>query len=126
MKRLNFENIKDLVSNISEKFNELNIDNEVSIISKYERVKEIIAELVRLDYPISSINLEQPTYNNYYDEYIISLCDDGIFCEPMKRENRYLNDKSTIIYVSDDCNSKVLSHLHASIMYEFGVETEGE
>ena len=54
-------------------------------------------------------------------EYLISLNNDGIWCEPMKLDGKYLTDESTITYILDNCSSKVIPYCKGKLVYEVSV-----
>lgn len=117
------EDVKTLVDDISDKFDTIkDAFGDISIIAKYESAKEIIAELVCIGYPLVSIEFEKPDWGNYYDEYLISLNFDGIWCEKFRRDSGYLTDESTITYILDDCSSKVISKCKSEMVYEVCIE----
>jgi len=119
---LYFTDIEDFACNVSDKYDALKDElDEVSVIAKYDKVKDIIKELLCIGYDICCIDIHDPGYGGYDDEYIISLFERNIFCEPFKRENDYIDDESVIIYVSNDANSKCLSHIKSDEIYYFEI-----
>ena len=128
MKRLEFKYMIDFVDAVDKQYgsmkeNDDNVyDNDIAIIAKYDEAAHIITELVRKGYSLHSIELNDVDYNGYDKEYIISLFNLGIeyeiWCEPMMRENGYLDDSSTVIYVMDNCSSKILPHLDSENIFE--------
>lgn len=94
---------------------------DIAIIAKYEEAKEIIAELSYIGHSLESIRMSRPEWENYHDEYLISLNNDGIWCEPMKSDGKYLTDESTIIYILDNCSSKVIPYCRGKIVFEVTV-----
>ena len=65
--------------------------------------------------------MSRPEWENYHDEYLISLNNDGIWCEPMKLDGKYLTDESTITYILDNCSSKVIPYCKGKAVYEVTV-----
>ena len=65
--------------------------------------------------------MSRPEWENYHDEYLISLNNDGIWCEPMKLDGKYLTDESTITYILDNCSSKVIPYCKGKTVYEVTV-----
>ena len=124
---LNFETYEDLACKIADDFDAITGDyKDVSIIAKYEDARNIISALICIGYPIRQIhNLEEPGFGGYANEYIISLSNidniSEIWCEPFKRENGYITDESTIIYVFDNCNSKCLEKLDSKLIFEVSI-----
>ena len=93
----------------------------MAIIAKYEEARQIIKELLCLGYDIHSINVIDEEYGEYDAEYIISLYDDEVWCEPMLRENGYLTDDSPVMYILDNCSSKVIPYCKGNTVYEVTV-----
>ena len=99
---------------------------DIAIIAKYEEAKEIIAELVCIGHSLVSIRMSRPEWDDYCDEYIISLNHDGIWCEPMKVDGKYISDESTMIYILDNCSSNVIPQCKGNILIEVGIADEEE
>lgn len=122
MKRLYFEDYEDFTCDISDTFD--NIENEygdISIIAKYGEAKEIIKELLCIGYNVASIELHRENFENYYDEYIIGLNHDGVWCEKFKRSTGYFSDESNVIYIMDNCSSTVISYCKSKNIYEVSI-----
>ena len=133
MKRLEFTDIEDFSCELADKIDELieeNEFNDISVVAKYEEARKIIRELLCIGYQLKYIELEPPDRSGYSKEYIISLINLNneneyeIWCEPMKTENGYLDDSSTVIYVMDNCSSEVLKHLDSKFIFEVGIGEE--
>lgn len=128
MQNLWFEDYEDLTCNIVTILGEIRKEdeyNDVAIVAKYEETRQIIRELVSFGYDLRSIHLEDNCYGGYDAEYIISICnidgEDEIWCEPMLREDGYILDESTVIYVLDNCSSKVIPYCNGKVVYEVSV-----
>ena len=122
MKNLYFDDFEDLACDIADKFDMVKDDfGDIAIIAKYEEAKEIIAELSCIGYSLESIRMSRPEWENYHEEYLISLNNDGIWCEEMKSDGKYLTDESTITYILDNCSSKVIPYCKGKIVYEVTV-----
>ena len=94
---------------------------DIAIIAKYEEAKEIIAKLSCIGYSLESIRMSRPECKNYHEEYLISLNNDGIWCEEMESDGKYLTDESTITYILDNCSSKVIPYCKGNIVFEVTV-----
>lgn len=122
VKRLHFDTFEDLISNILEKYSSLTDEyGNVTVVAKYDEAKEIIKELLRIGYDIACIDINNPEYDNYFDEYFISLNFEGVWCEKSKNENKYYNDESEIVYILDNCSSKIIEHCISTFKYEVNV-----
>lgn len=127
IKQIYFEDFASLACDIADKFDMVKDDfGDIAIIAKYEEAKEIIAELVCIGYPLVSLDIRQPEWENYRDEFVISLNVDGIWCEPMKRNGEYLTDTSDIIYILDNCSSRTISYCRGDIVFEVGIVNDEE
>ena len=122
MKNLYFDDFEDLACDIADNFDMVKDDfGDIAIIAKYEEAKEIIAKLSCIGYSLESIRMSRPEWENYHDEYLISLNNDGIWCEEMKSDGKYLTDESTITYILDNCSSKVIPCCKGKNVYEVTV-----
>ena len=127
MKNLYFDDFEDLACDIADNFDMVKDDfGDIAIIAKYEEAKEIITELSCIGYSLESIRMSRPEWENYHDEYLISLNNDGIWCEEMKSDGKYLTDESTIIYILDNCSSKVIPYCKGKIVYEVTVSIDDD
>ena len=122
MKNLYFDDFEDLACDIADNFDMVKDDfGDIAIIAKYEEAKEIIAKLSCIGYSLESLRMSRPECKNYHEEYLISLNNDGIWCEEMKSDGKYLTDESTITYILDNCSSKVIPYCKGKIVYEVTV-----
>lgn len=130
MKNLYFDDFEDLACDIADTYDSLKCEDfeDVAIIAKYEEARQIIKELICIGYDISNIELHEVDWDNYDAEYIISLYDNSIWCEPMLRENGYIEEYSPVIYVLDNCSSKVIPYCKGKNVYEVtvGIDDEDE
>lgn len=88
--------------------------NSIAIVAKYYEAKTLIETLIaERGFEISSIKeLGDSNVNGYTDEYIITLFVDEIGCEPAKDNNGYKDICGEAVYVLENCNSKIMSHIH--------------
>ena len=127
MQNIYFDDYSDLACDIADKFDTVKDDfRDIAIIAKYKEAKEIIAELVCIGYSLESIEIDRPEWRSYYDEYLISLNFDGIWCQPMKVDGKYITDDSTITYILDNCSSTVIPHCKGKVVFEVGIVDEDE
>lgn len=123
MERLEYEDYGGFACDIAYTFDSLEDEfGDVSIIAKYEEAKEIIRELLCLGYDVASIDIHDEFWENYYDEYIVSVSNvnnsPSVWCEKFKRETGYINDESSVAYVMDNCSSAVFKHINSEEIYE--------
>ena len=123
MKTLYFDDFEDLACDIADTYDSLKGEefDDVAIIAKYEEARQIVKELICIGYDISNIELHEVDWDNYDAEYIITLYDNSVWCEPMLRENGYIEDDAPVIYVLDNCSSKVIPYCKGKTVYEVTV-----
>ncbi len=132
LEKLHFDDFEDFVIEVTENYDAIKDNdegNDITIIAKYVEATEIIENLIQCGYKIEEIQIKIPEYGGYEDEYVISLCNvngSDIWCEPMKRENGYLDNDSAVIYVMDNCSSTALKHLDSETIFEVSVGEEDE
>ena len=126
MERLEFNDYEDFACAVADTYDALDYDEEdVAIIAKYEEARQIIKELLCLGYDIHSVEIHDELWENYDAEYVISLYENEVWCEPMIRDNgKYIDDESSVIYVLDNCSSEVLKHLDSDCIFEVGIGDE--
>ena len=125
IKILHFEDYEDCTCTVSDVYNKVRSDDEynsIDVVAKYEDAKEIIRELIGMGYGIAFINeLADPEWDGYDDAFVISLLDDEIWCEPVKRKDGYIFVEADVVYVFDDCNSKIIPKIESDEVYEVEV-----
>lgn len=127
MQNVYFEDYEDLACDVADKYDsirELDEYSDVAIITKYEEARQIIKELMYIGYDLHSIEMHDVEYDGYDAEYIITLYDDEIWTEPFKRENGYITDDSPVMYVLDNCSSKVIPCCKGKVVFEVTVGEE--
>ena len=128
IKTLHFEDYEDFACAVSDVYDRVKSDDEynsVDVVAKYEDAKEIIRELVGIGYDIAFINeLAKPEWDGYDDAFVISLLDDEIWCEPIKRKDGYIFVEADVVYIFDDCNSKIVPKIEADEVYEVEIGNE--
>ena len=127
MKNLYFDDFEDFSCAVADTYDALDYDEEdVAIIAKYEEARQIIKELLCIGYDIHSLEIHDELWESYDAEYVISLYDNSIWCEPMLRENGYIDEDAPVIYVLDNCSSKVIPYCKGKIVYEVTVGDDDE
>ena len=128
IKTLYFEDYEDFACTVSDVYDRVKSDDEynsVDIVAKYEDAKEIIRELVGIGYGIAFINeLANPEWDGYDDAFVISLLDDEIWCEPVKLKDDYIFVEADVVYIFDDCNSKIIPKIESDEVYEVEIGNE--
>ena len=122
IKTLHFEDYEGFVCAVSDAYDRVKSDDEynsVDVVAKYEDAKEIIRELVGMGYGIAfATEFASPEWDNYDDAFVVSLLDNEIWCEPVKRKDGYIFVEADIVYIFDDCNSKIIPKIEADEVYE--------
>lgn len=121
MKVFSFRNITDFVDKVTTIFyslTELDELNDISVIAKYENMKVILQQFICYGFDICSIQLNHPDVNCYKDEFVLHIIDGAIFVEPMKHDGKYLSVESTVAFILDDCNSRLISAVDSNYVYE--------
>ena len=130
MKNLYFDDFEDFSCTVADTYDSLKGEDyeDVAIIAKYEEARQIIKELLCIGYDIHSINIIDEEYGEYDAEYIISIYDNELWCEPMLRENGYIEEEAPVIYVLDNCSSKVIPYCKGNTVYEVtvGIDEDDE
>lgn len=98
--------------------------NNVVVVAKYYEAKTLIENLIsERGFEISSIKeLGDSNVNGYTDEYIITLFVDEIGCEPAKDNNGYKDICGEAVYVLENCNSKIMSHVYGENIFEVYID----
>lgn len=124
MNRMEFEEYEDLARHLDDTYEvitEFDEDNDISIIATYWDATSIIEELIDLGYSLHTVDLHHPDIKGYADEFVISIIDYQVWCEPLKRGDGYIDVQSTCIYVMDDCSSKVIPHCRSKYVREVSI-----
>ena len=128
IKTLHFEGYEDFACAVSDVYDRVKSDDEynsVDVVAKYEDAKEIIRELIGIGYGIAFINeLADPEWDGYDDAFVVSLLDDEIWCEPVKLKDDYIFVEADVVYIFDDCNSKIIPKIEADEVYEVEIGNE--
>ena len=124
MERLEFNDYEEFACEVADTYDYIRKNDDfddIAIIAKYDEARQIIKELLCLGYDIHSLEIHDELWESYDSEYIISLYDNSVWCEPMLRENGYIEDDSPVIYVLDNCSSKVIPYCKGKNVYEVTV-----
>lgn len=128
IKTLHFEDYEDFACAVSDVYDRVKSNDEynsVDVVAKYEDAKEIIRELVGIGYGIAFIDgFGNPEWVGYDDAFAVSLLDNEIWCEPVKRKDSYIFVEANVVYIFDDCNSKIIPKIEADEVYEVEVGNE--
>lgn len=125
IKTLHFENYEGFACAVSDTYDRIKSDdkyNSIDVVAKYEDAKEIIRELIEIGYGIAFIDkFANPEWDGYDDAFVISLLDDEIWCEPVRRDKGYIFIEADVVYIFGDCNSKIVPKIESDEVYEVGI-----
>lgn len=128
-KDINFEYIEEFVDYV---INEVENDEDafVTVIAKFDEAKEILKNLMLYeDVDFDFLEIEDPIMDNYYDEFVIFLwMNDGVLeigCEKLKDdEGDYINPSGDIVFMFDNCSSKIIPLCEGSDLYFVNIEDD--
>lgn len=117
-----FDDFTDAACVFSDTYDELENDyKSIGIVAKYDEAKEIIKELLCLGHDIKSIEIHDCEYEDYFDEYVVTITDDGIYCEKFKCDYGYFTEEANVTYVSEEANSACLKHIDSDMVVSFQI-----
>ena len=127
MHTLKCKNIEELVEVVVETYELLHGDDRyVSFVAKYDRAKEILKELVFYGYDINFIEIAGAEIDGYVDEFDITILNDVVSCEKIKRGDRYYIAEPKFVFFDEEANSKCISSFLSDMKYEFQLTDEEE
>lgn len=127
LETLYYDDMESFVGDVADQYDKRKDElDDISIIAKYNEAKEVIKDLLFIGYDLFSVEINDVEYDGYDDEYIISLYDKSVYCEPFKRATGYIHEDSTITYISNECNSKCLDYIGSDKIYAFEIGDEQE
>ena len=125
MKRIIFEDVHELSAEMLH--DALNFSDCVSAVCHYEIATTLLSELIQSEVQIGQIDLTNE-WTGYDKEYFVYIVDGCVSCEPAFRSvndgghDKYLEMGADIMYVHQDCNSKILKYIDCDKIFEFAVE----
>lgn len=126
-KDINFEYIEEFVDYVIDEV-ENDEDSFVTVIAKFDEAKEILKNAMAYDdVNFESLQIESPIMDNYCDEFVLSfwMNDDvlEIGCEKLKNEEgNYVNPCGDVVFLFDDCSSKIIPLCEGSKLYFVNIE----
>lgn len=131
MKRFEFGSIYDFTQRVIEVFEDDLSEHYVSVYGKYDFIKQILEYLIGKGYPIANeINLQDYDVDEYGKEFVLYLIDDGINVEKVWHEKDEYHDagyyygESSVAFVHDECNAKLLKYIQSNIIFEVNIFDE--
>ena len=126
LKKINVSCVEELCEIYNDIVDDLkDSDAHAEIIANYEEAKEIIKELIFYGYEIASIDIVDPTLDEYNDEFSIGIIEGKIWCEKARVDEIYPFSDASIVYFIDDVNHKATSaYDKGTVMYEVHIVDE--
>ena len=125
MHTLKCKSIEELVEVVVETYELLHGDDRyVSFVAKYDRAKEILKELVFYGYDINFIEIAGAEIDGYVDEFDITILNDVVSCEKIKRGDRYYIAEPKFVFFDEEANSKCINSFLSDMKYEFQITDE--
>lgn len=122
MHTLKCKNIEELVEVVVETYELLHGDDRyISFVAKYDRAKEILKELVFYGYDINFIEIAGAEIDGYVDEFDITILNDVVSCEKIKRGDRYYIAEPKFVFFDEEANSKCINSFLSDMKYEFQI-----
>lgn len=127
MRRLFFEDVRELSDKMI--YDILEGSECVSVVCHYELATALLSELIQSDIPIGQIDISDYEWSGYDREYMVTIMDGNVYCNQAYgrkvdgySKDEYIESSSDIVYVHQDCNSKILKYIDCDEIYEFSVE----
>ena len=130
-KDINFEYIEEFVDYVIDEVGN-DEDNFVTVIAKFDEAKAILKNAMAYDdVNFESLQIESPIIDNYCDEFILSFwMNDGVLeigCEKLKNaEGEYTDPCGDVVFLFDDCSSKIIPLCEGSKLYFVEIEDEDD
>lgn len=126
MKRLEFNDIYEVMDVMSESYDNLCENDLYPVITaygKYDVIKKLLEEFIANGFEINGdICLETPDSTGYEKEFALYLTEDGVSVCKMFEYGKYLNDYPDVAFVHEDCNSKMLKNIESRMIFEFTLD----
>lgn len=101
---------------------ENNDDAFISVLGKFDDIRDLICDLMKYDeVTFDCIEIQSPEFDDYEDEYVLSVWGMGgninIGCEPAKRGGKYFTYEGSCVYIFEDCDPDILNQCVADVIY---------
>ena len=110
---IRFDNFSDMLENIFEAIDESEDYISATIVGKYKEISEILNLIISCyAVEIGDITLCSEGCNGYKDEYSLVIFNDEdrgvvVCCSPLKTDKGYCGYGGDVVYILENCNSKV-------------------
>ena len=130
MERIEFESVQELAE-IMDTYIENKLDESednypiISVYAKCDIAKELIETLILFGNRLGSIiELEDYEMSHYDKEFVVYLTENGVTCEKVFVDDEYRNGEADIVFLHEDCNSRLIDHIDDGDVFEFGFESD--
>ena len=90
----------------------------------HDVINDMLYNLMCDECEVAMIDYGKNTSMEYNDEYILNLDDEGIWIEKAKMNGKYYALIGDVVYVSSDCNCKILEDIESDRVVEFIIGEE--
>lgn len=128
MNTLKFISVEDFCDFVTDTLCEITEDeplNDVTIVAKYEEMKEIFSELIRCGYECTSVDaFHPPDFDGYNDEYLLLVYNNELWLALARDDagTYYDNSDASKVFILDNCSSKVISTVDPDNAFEVNIE----
>lgn len=128
METLKFSCIEDFCEYIVDTIYDITKEdslNDVTVVAKYDEMKEIFAELIRYGYECMSVDTFHPVdFDGYDGEYVLMIYDNELWLSLARNKEGiyYDNCGASKVFILDNCSSKVIQTVDADNAFEVNIE----
>ena len=128
METLKFSCVEDFCEYIVDTIHDIAKEdplNDVTVIAKYDEMKEIFAELIRYGYECMSVDVFHPVdFDGYDGEYVLMIYDNELWLSLARNKEGvyYDNCGASKVFILDNCSSKVIQTVDADNAFEVNIE----
>nr|DAD82923.1 MAG TPA: hypothetical protein [Siphoviridae sp. ctXZx16] len=132
METLKFSCVEDFCEYIVDTIHDIAKEdplNDVTVIAKYDEMREIFAELIRYGYECMSIDTFHPVdFDGYNGEYVLMIYDNELWLSLARNKEGiyYDNCGASKVFILDNCSSKVIQTVDTDDAYEVNIEEEDD
>lgn len=103
-----YDNITDFAAVISKTYCDLKNPFIVSVVCKYDAAVDILRMMCQYNYNPAFVQLSDVKWDGYDDEFVLSLYNNEVSVEKMKHGDVYYSTEADVIFIMDDCSSRVI------------------
>lgn len=128
METLKFSCVEDFCDYIVDIIHDIakeDLLNDVTVIAKYDEMREIFAELIRDGYECMSVDAFHPVdFDGYDGEYVLMIYDNELWLSLARNKEGvyYDNCGASKVFILDNCSSKVIQTVDADNAFEVNIK----